>query len=343
MKPEERREDPKRGCTVSTVSPTQPAWRTLHEGSGDAVILAVDFDTTGRTQAGFPELAAVWRPEATVLAALPPAGDVAPDAYVDHWLTTLPTPSAPSTRSTVPGTPAASGSGGVPAPSARPDEETRVIAVLGYCAGAVFAAALADRLAERRQDAPVLVLLDPELPDAEGLYEDYEASGRSLVTLLEPAEAEEFAAAARQTRSAHPGGDPALVGPELAAAYARAVDAAAERLDLDDDIRDELAGSFTAYVRYLAAASTLDPLPTWAARATALTSTPPEHAVAHEERIDTSRGDLLRDSRTAEALNGVLNGVSNGVSNGDLNGEVAGVVAGEATGVMAEATEMTRL
>lgn len=275
------------------MSPTQTLWRTLHESGGDTLILTVDFAATGRTQAGFPELVAAWRPEHTVLAAQPPA-DAAGRRHDDDGAVPGASAYASYTELLI---------------AELPGTAPQVTAVLGYCAGAVYAADLADSLARRQRHAPRLVVLDPELPSAKGLYEDYERSGAALAGLLEPEDFQEFQAAGRRAQDAHPDDDLARVGPALAAAYTRAVHTAAERLDLDDDIRDELAGSFIAYVHYLTAASrhTPDPaLPLWAAHATAITSTAPEHPVAREIRIAATRDDLLRSADTVRALTGLL-------------------------------------
>lgn len=254
------------------------SWKSLTKGDRDELILSVDFSTSGRTQATFADLAArLDPPTATVWTTLPPTADdaVALDGYVDWWL-------------------------GNVRQSGR-----RVTAVLGYCAGAVFAAALAERIGEW-QDTPAVVLFDPELPNTVGLYKDFHSAGDSMASLLMPEELEEFHEAGREIERRY-ADDLAAVGPELALIFTRAVGTAAERLELDDDIRDELAGVFGSLVGYLAAASHIDPLPLWT-RAIAITSGRPAYPVGREIRIDVDHDDLLRINGAARALSELLSG-----------------------------------
>lgn len=261
------------------------AWKTLSGdedgGDGHGLTLAVDFTTSGRGQAQFADLAGILAPHtaATVWASVPPPADadVAHDgeAYLDWWLGEV------------------------------RDSGRHVEAVLGYCAGAVHAAALAERIAEWQHDAPQLLLFDPELPNTAGLYHDFHAAGDTLAGLLTPEELAEFHAAGQRLEARYGDGELPAAGAELAAVFTAAVGTAAERLELDDDIRDELAGAFDSLVGYLTAATTLDPLPAWSA-ATALTTSAPAHPVGRELRQDTPHDDLLRDPATARALAGLL-------------------------------------
>lgn len=254
------------------------SWKSLTKGDRDELILSVDFSTSGRTQASFADFAPRLDPPAAAFwTTLPPTADdaVALDGYVDWWLTDV-------------------------RKSGR-----RVTAVLGYCAGAVFAAALAERIGAW-QDTPALVLFDPELPNTAGLYKDFHAAGDSLASLLMPEELTEFHEAGRQIERRY-ADDLAAVGPELALIFTRAVGTAAERLELDDDIRDDLAGVFGSLVGYLAAASAIDPLPLWA-RGTAITSGPPSYPVGREIRFDVDHDDLLRINGVARALSELLSG-----------------------------------
>jgi hypothetical protein len=258
------------------VSPN--AWKTLSTGPAGDLVLAVDFSTSGRAQAAFSDLAPLLDPPASLWTTVPPAADdaVAPAGYTDWWLEEV----------------RASGH--------------RVQAVLGYCAGGVFAAAMAERIAGW-QESPQLVLFDPELPNTRDLYRDFHNAGDSMSALLEPEELDGFHAAGRRVEERYADGDLAAVGPRLAGIFTTAVGTAAERLELDDDIRDELAGVFDSLVRYLSAAAALDPSARWAT-ATAVTSRAPAQAVGREIRLDVAHDDLLRDPATARTLTELLAG-----------------------------------
>lgn len=254
------------------------AWKTLKRGESESLLLAVDFAAGSRGPAQFADLAPLLDQPRTLWTSRPPGPDdqVPPtgNAYLDWWLGEVRAFGAP------------------------------VEAVLGYCAGGVFAAALAERIADW-QPAPRLILLDPELPANSGLYDDFHTAGDSLGALLTPAELDAFHARGEALRARYGDDRLPVVGRELADTFTAAVAAAAERLDLDEDIRDELSGAFVSLVSYLTAATTLSPLPAWSA-ATALTTTTPDHPVADEHRIDVPHDDLLRSPATARALEHLL-------------------------------------
>ncbi|MFI5689286.1 hypothetical protein [Streptomyces sp. NPDC051636] len=256
------------------------AWKTLNSGESDRLLLAVDFAAGSRGPAQFADLAPLLDPQHTLWASRPPGPDdqVPPtgNAYLDWWLGEVRASGAP------------------------------VQAVLGYCAGGVFAAALADRVADW-QPAPRLILLDPELPATSGLYEDFHTAGDSLGALLTPAELDAFHARGEALKAQYGDDQLPVVGRELADTFTAAVAAAADRLDLDEDIRDELSGAFVSLVSYLTAATTLSPLPAWST-ATAVTTTTPDQPVGHDHRVPVAHDDLLRSPATARALEHLLAG-----------------------------------
>ncbi|MFE0512117.1 hypothetical protein [Streptomyces sp. NPDC058964] len=254
------------------------AWKTLSSGDNEGLLLAVDFAAGSRAPAQFADLAPLLEPSLTLWASRPPGPDdqVPPtgNAYLDWWLGEVRASGAP------------------------------VRAVLGYCAGGVFAAALAERIADW-QPAPRLILLDPELPATSGLYDDFHTAGDSLAALLTPAELDAFHARGEALKAQYGADRLPVVGRELADTFTGAVAAAADRLDLDEDIRDELSGAFVSLVSYLTAATTLSPPAAWST-ATALTTTAPEQPVGHEERIPVAHDDLLRSTATARVLERLL-------------------------------------
>src|SRR5260370_41132221 len=117
------------------------AWRSLAVGSDTAsTLLAVDFDATARREARFSDLVPELGGDLTVLETVPdPATSTAAD-MVEWWV--------------------------------RPHEEarTQVRAVLGYCAGAVYAASLAERVARWQAAAPALLPFDPEISEPRSFF-----------------------------------------------------------------------------------------------------------------------------------------------------------------------------
>lgn len=257
------------------------SWQTLRPGDPGALTLAVDFTSTGRTQACFRDLVphldlpgAIWE---TVSPGAKEAAGMSGDDYVDKWA-------------------------GEVARSGRP-----VTAVLGYCVGAVFAAPLAQRIAAR-QDAPVrVVLLDPELPNTLGLYRDFHRVADALAAILSPEELAKFHDDGFRVRDTYGYGDISVIGPALSEIFREATATAATRLNLDEDIRDELTGAFTSFVHYLSAAQSIDPRPLWANAVAVVSdrSNGTGQIVAEEIRIDVEHDELLRHPGVGRAVSEV--------------------------------------
>jgi hypothetical protein len=226
--------------------------------------------------AGFRDLVPLLDPPMTVWETVVPADEtVEPAAFMDCWLADVER-------------------------SGRP-----VRAVAGYCAGAVLAAQLAERLT-LRQDPPRLLLLDPELPNTAGLYQDFRAAGDSMAAMMAPGEPDRYHAAAERIRAEGRDDDIVSAGAALDEVFTVAMTGIAERMGLDDQVRDELAGAFRALVRFLSAAQLFDPEEMWA-RATTIRSTGGAALTADREVVlDVGHDDLLRHTGTARALAGLL-------------------------------------
>lgn len=260
------------------------SWQILRKGGQGGLALTVDFTSTGRTQACFRDLVPLLTAPGEVWETVAPAAGaeaaMSGADYVERW-----------------------------AKAVRKRERT-VDTVIGYCAGAVFAAPLAARLAESQDSAPRLVLLDPELPNIVGLYRDFHAAADALKTILSPDEITKFHADGQAVQQRHGFEDLSLIGPALAGIFRDAIDVAGRRLGLDEDIRGELGGSFASFVGYLRAATELDPLPLWAG-ATAITSahsTRRGARFAREIRLDVDHDQMLRHPDVAAAVSELMTG-----------------------------------
>jgi hypothetical protein len=248
------------------------SWRRIGEGSSDRMILAVDFDSSARPEAGFPAFAGLvgaagemWlttQPEAADREFLP-AG-----TYLDFW-------------------------------AARP--EGRVDALVGFCVGCVFLPVLADAIERAQGTRPALLLIDPEPVVTASILRDFENTVEAMGLLSE----EERVAAVEEARSVcETAGDDfgsAAVG--VVKLYEATAGAAFERLGLDEETSEDLLGLFRSYVSYLGAAHALHPEAGWA-EGVALTSAGSSPGAPHaraERSFPVGTEKMLADARVAGA------------------------------------------
>ena len=259
------------------------SWRPLCEGERNGVVLAVDYPFTGRPEAGFTELVGRLAPDRAVWECVPPqeTGLTAED-YLDRWLADVRASGHP------------------------------VHAVLGFCAGSVYATALADRIAaERGGDGPRLVLFDPEAPNAITVYWQFHKVIDGLGVVLTPEEVGQ--AQAEGQRISQETEDLGLLGERLLKIFRHAADVAFDRAGLDAVRREDFSVTVTAFMAYLIAAAGIDATAGWR-RATAISSRTatnglnlvPEQQrpgmVAREVRFDIEHADLLRDDAVVRVV-----------------------------------------
>jgi hypothetical protein len=257
----------------------------LKGGASGELVVAADFPSPGRVVAGFSELVRGLDTGHTLWETAPPPPDTTARERVDWWLAGIQ-------------------AGGM-----------KVRAVLGYCVGGVYAAALVDGIAHLQCSAPELIVFDPERPDPALLERHFNEALDMMAALLLPPEVADARRAATAARSE--GGGMVEVGTELAALARRLGAAAGARAGLDPARSGELTASFTAFLSYLVTAAELDPLDRWR-EATALTSAS-AHAglnqlapdlrartVAREQHFAVPHQDLLRDAGVARAVGELL-------------------------------------
>ena len=266
--------------------PIPNAHNIIRGGTG-GLLVAADFPATGRTVAGFSDLLGAHPGNHAVWETAPPAvGDetamTGPD-HVDRWLSDL--------------------------------SGHRVDAVLGFCVGAVYAAAIAERVTVT-QGAPVpVIVFDPERPDPDLLHRHYEGLVGGLTAVLRPDELTELRKAGEQARSDND--DMAKLAEVLRELAIQHGGPALRRTGLDERRTAELIDTFGAFLAYLVAAADLDPLPVWRT-ATALSSATGHsglnalaedtraRTVARELRFPVEHTDLLRDKRVVDAVRDLL-------------------------------------
>lgn len=268
-------------------------WKTLVEGDGaGGVVLTLDFDGPGRPEARFADLVAnltgggysVWesvQPDSAV-------AERGPDAFRAHWMRRL------------------------------LDEGPEIRAIFGYCAGAVYAAALADGLAAARGVRVPLVLFDPELVDADAmLFEVKQAIGFLAGTIPEP-EIDAFNETATRVRARHV--DLRSLCDELLDLVRDVGAPALDRAGLSAALRDELIGIFCSFMRYLTAAAEIDPWDQWSTAVVFTSNSPlsgfngiraarpagPPIEVREEITVDVDNMRLLADPAVARAVDELL-------------------------------------
>jgi hypothetical protein len=262
------------------------AWRPLTVNRGPAdTLLAVDFDATGRQEARFSDLLAGLGGGLIVLETVPSPSVITAADQVEHWI--------------------------------RPHEQarTQVRAVLGYCAGAVYAAALAERIVDWQPFPPALLLFDPEIPEPQTLlWQFYKVTGIIASVLSE----QEAAAARHSAQQAYEASaDLETLCQKLIALVRQVGDPALARTGLDQARREELFIVFNTFLRFLALSSQIDPLDQWR-HAVAFSSTSPLNGlrvmrangrvveVAREIDIDVDHAGLLADQKVAAIVGRML-------------------------------------
>jgi hypothetical protein len=259
-------------------------WKTLVDGTS-GVVLAVDFDGTGRPESRFADLVAnltggeysVWQ---TVL---PDLATAERGAFRTHWIRRL------------------------------LDERPEIVALFGYCAGSVHAADLADGLADALGVRVPLVLFDPETVDADAMLVEFKQAIGSLAGTIPQSEIDAFLETATQVRARHSELEPLC---DELLALVRAVGAPAlDRAGLPETLREELIELLSSYMRYLAAAD-VDPWDQWST-AVVFTSTSPLSGlnamraahpveVGQEIHVDVDNVRLLGDPAVARAVDEIL-------------------------------------
>lgn len=203
------------------------AWHRIG-AAGGAVALAVDMDGTARRDATFRDLSPMlddgWELR---LASMPEAASAtSADDLLAGWLR---------------------------------DHESwapEVEAVLGYCAGGLFALAIADHVEDARGTRPEVVLFDPELPTSATFHRDF-TGGLNEMSALQSEEREAYSRRAQRTVRDH-GTDLEQCVRGLLELYGEACRANLARLGVPADIAADLESAFRSYGAYIVGASRIE-------------------------------------------------------------------------------------
>ncbi|MET7990811.1 hypothetical protein ABZU76_07855 [Amycolatopsis sp. NPDC005232] len=253
-------------------------WLRIGTGTGEHVALAVDFESSGRPEAGFGDLAKLLPDVELWLTVSPPGQPGRALSAEDYftWWADWPMNSAP------------------------------IASVFGFCAGSVFAPELAARIERVQGRCPAVVLFDPERPGLPNLHRDFDRAV-AMASLLTAEEADELRAGAQRVREER-WDDFTAASAELVELYEQAGSTAFARSGIDKDLAGELLGMFRSYVSYLVAGYELTSDIAWA-NAVAVTSTGSRSGARHAARelsFPVPHDDLLRYPGVAGAVREIL-------------------------------------
>jgi hypothetical protein len=257
-------------------------WRQLGAAGTDRTVLAVDFGA-GRHEAGFAELAANLDVDRLFLESVthPAADDAAPDvgAVVRRWCAEI------------------------------VDRGLPVETILGFCAGASLACALADSAAQQTGHRPTVILFDPLLAGPRMLANRFLEAVDSVTAAV----ATGTVSAATTTVRAALNGDNRALASTIKATHREVVASACTNAGLDADLADQLTEHFAGLIDYLALAMSLDPAVLWAPGVIRPTTVLASAGYRHEpplppidQTFDVSRMDFLADARVAKVVSTLL-------------------------------------
>jgi hypothetical protein len=265
-------------------------WRILSAGDNPSgIALAVDFDVTGRVEARFSDLVANLDTSCAIWEAVPPPADETRTGvdYVSHWAR-------------------GAADAGLP-----------VHALLGFCAGSVYAAALAEHIGQAQGTTPLLLLFDPELSMPRTLLWQF----LKIVGFMSGTIPPEAAAAMRDAGQRAFQENPKIedLRKALSGLVREQAEPAFERAGLDRRLRGELLDIIDSCLSYLAAASDIDPLEQWKSAIAFCSSSPMsglrgmkmaghEVSVARDISVAADHGTLLADKQIAATVSRLLNG-----------------------------------
>ncbi|MGW1375087.1 hypothetical protein ACWD6P_12550 [Streptomyces sp. NPDC002446] len=262
------------------ASPAPDAWKVLNDGGPGDLVLAVDYASTGRRESSFfdivPHLPAdqtVWE---TTQPELGRETEMGGPEYVARWL--------------------------------RPVKESgrRVRAVMGYCVGSVFAAALAEEIGRIQSEPPAVLMFDPSVPVSVNLRHDFCNVIDHYAAILTEDEVRHCKAEAHRLFDEDDDFD--RLGKRYSRMFEEVVETAFVRSELDVELGRELSDTFVSFVRYLVAARQVDPSRVWS-QGTAVSSrdsTPAADLAGHELQFDIDHLDILRDTGVGRAVTELL-------------------------------------
>ncbi|MCD9140478.1 hypothetical protein [Streptomyces albireticuli] len=266
-------------------------WRVHRSGTSGEVVLAVDFPMTGRSEAGFAELAQLLDPSLAVWETLPPpVGEGAPATgaeFVGQWLADV------------------------------RESGLVVRGLLSFCAGAAYLGELSDGIARWQDEAPAIVMIDPEVPAPITLKSHFLRALEQFAVMYPQERATRMREDARALCD-ELGHDIDLLLPAVTGMFREVGLESFAHIDIDPRHGSGLLDAFDAFAKYVVGGTQLDATRCWD-RGVALSSNtptnglnllPPEAdragAVGEEIRFDIVHAEMLGNSVIAAKVDELL-------------------------------------
>jgi hypothetical protein len=270
--------------------PNAGAWDVISYANSNKVVLGIDFPETGRVEAGFAGLMAKMGPElpdhSLLQAAVPDFRlDQRPsaDAYIERWVQGV-------------------RQGG-----------WQVEAILGYCVGSNYAAAITESITRWQQFVPKVIVFDPQLATTGVLA----AEIHKIFGLVQPVLSELEVEYAKKRMAELTDAELADIGDfaiELVELYREIGSTAFSRVGLNETRRSEMTHLFESYMTWLSVAAQIDPSRVWE-RSAGIISTDyvtladlnplvgsVSRAIGKKIPLDVTHDDLLQSSALVKIL-----------------------------------------
>jgi hypothetical protein len=261
------------------------SWEVISGAEAGQVVLGVDFPARRPVRAGFLDLATRIGPGYRFLQTKPPmvrsCQRLRGDAYVGPWISGI------------------------------RQGRHQVLAVCGYRIGSVYAAAIAEGIAQW-QAMPKIILFDPQVASIELLSLEFCKEIGSITSLLGDDEIERAGKVAAEFSRVAPSGV-ADVAAEMVESYLEIITAPFERVGLGDARSNKFTIAFEAYMSWLSTSNQIDPSLAWKS-STGIASSAYAGRAASDGRplfgqlipFEVSHADLLRSDCVAQAVRGLL-------------------------------------
>jgi hypothetical protein len=268
--------------------PTPESCLVLRKAGNDQLVITADFAATGRTTATFHDLAGRLSADCSIWEIGPVPYGQEPGftgaGQVDRWIRDI------------------------------RDSGLNTHAVIGFCGGNAYAAALAERIGEW-QPPPRLILLDPGIPTPTMMVQHVEGWLRRFASSFSAAQLDQAQQELQDIAAL--GDQPLAMAAELGDFFGRVISPGLIRFGNSPKASDDFAKLVTGYLYWLAGAIQLDPRPLWRT-APALNSNSPgfglflappqERAtlVGSAQYFDVPHADLMRTDEVAAAVDELL-------------------------------------
>jgi hypothetical protein len=261
------------------------SWDVISGAEVGQVVLGVDFPASRPVRAGFGDLATRIGPGYRFLQTKPPmvrsCQRLRGDAYVGPWISGI------------------------------RQSRHQVLAVFGYRIGSVYAAAIAEGIAQW-QAMPKIILFDPQVASIELLSLEFRREIDSITSLLGDDEIERATKVAAEF-SYITSSDVAGVAAEMVESYLEIIAVPFERVGLGDARSNKFTAAFESYMSWLSMSDQIDPSIAWKS-STGIASSAYAGLPAGDGRplfgqmipFEVSHADLLRSDCVAQAVLGLL-------------------------------------